>query len=98
MKINALRPSPIVALQTTATTKEAASYMAAKRQDACLVTDTEGHLLGIITDKDLTYRLVAESLPVSTQVSEIMTKDPISVEGSQNASDALNKMVAVSIS
>ncbi|KAJ3093025.1 hypothetical protein HK102_012234 [Quaeritorhiza haematococci] len=90
-----MKPSPVVALHESAKVFEAAAYMAAKRQDAVLITNSEGHLAGILTDKDLTYRVVAEGLdPRSTPVSQIMTRNPVSVSSTSNATDALNKMVA----
>ncbi|KAJ3213643.1 hypothetical protein HK099_007264 [Clydaea vesicula] len=94
MTVSSLKPNPVVALHESATVFEASSYMAAKRQDAVLITDSEGHLTGIVTDKDMTYRLVAESLdPKSTPVSYIMTQNPVSVGSSEGATEALNKMV-----
>ncbi|RKO83908.1 hypothetical protein BDK51DRAFT_24606 [Blyttiomyces helicus] len=93
--VAAMSPNPAVALQETARVIEAAAYMAAKRQDAVLVVDADGHLSGILTDKDCAYRVVAEGLnPRTTLVSAVMTRYPISVTTSTSASEALNKMVA----
>lgn len=39
--VKGLKPSPVVALHESAKCIEAASYMAAKRQDAVLITNTE---------------------------------------------------------
>ncbi|KAJ3267546.1 hypothetical protein HK104_005780 [Borealophlyctis nickersoniae] len=90
-----MRPNPAVALHETAKISEAAAYMAAKRQDAVLVVDAEGRLAGILTDKDLAYRVVAEGLdPRSVSVSTVMTANPVSVTASSDAIEALNKMVA----
>ncbi len=45
------------------TATEAAKRMASRRVDALLVTSEEtGLLVGILTDKDLTYRVVARSV------------------------------------
>ncbi|KAI8845570.1 hypothetical protein BC829DRAFT_445647 [Chytridium lagenaria] len=93
--VAAMNPTPAVALHESAKVVEAAAHMAAKRVDAVLIVDNQGHLSGIITDKDMTFRVVAEGLdPRSTLVSEVMTHNPVSVVTVGSAADALNKMVA----
>ncbi|KAJ1552710.1 hypothetical protein HK096_010718, partial [Nowakowskiella sp. JEL0078] len=90
-----LNPDPSVALPQSASIHDAAAYMAAKRQDAVLITDADNQLIGILTDKDITYRVVAEGLdPFVTPVTKVMTANPISVTASSSANEALNKMVA----
>ncbi|KAF9917208.1 hypothetical protein FBU30_000881, partial [Linnemannia zychae] len=70
--------------------------MAAKRADAVLVIDAqEQTLVGIMTDKDLAFRVVAEGLDVrNTLISQVMTKNPYCVTTDTNATEALNKMVS----
>ncbi|KAI9105848.1 hypothetical protein DFS34DRAFT_601129 [Phlyctochytrium arcticum] len=93
--VSSMNPEPAVVLQSSAKVTEAAAYMAAKRQDAVLIVDKSGHLVGILTDKDLAYRVVARGLdPRTTTVLQVMTKNPVSVTSTSNATDALNKMVA----
>ncbi|KAI8801378.1 hypothetical protein BJ742DRAFT_30596 [Cladochytrium replicatum] len=93
--VSSLNPAFAVALNENATVYEAAAYMAAKRTDAVLVTNDENLLSGIVTDKDITYRCLAEGLnPSVTPVSRIMTPNPVSVSAQASATDALNKMVA----
>ncbi|KAJ3195585.1 hypothetical protein HK101_011728 [Irineochytrium annulatum] len=93
--VAAMHPTPAVALHEDARVVEAAAHMAAKRVDAVLIVDKEGHLSGILTDKDMAFRVVAEGLdPKTTLVSTVMTHNPVSVVTTGSASDALNKMVA----
>ncbi|KAJ3187124.1 hypothetical protein HDU85_007162 [Gaertneriomyces sp. JEL0708] len=93
--VSSMNPDPAVALHANAKVFEAAAYMAAKRTDSVLVVGDQGQLMGILTDKDLAYRVVAENLdPKTTPVSEVMTANPVSVTTSSNATEALNKMVA----
>eukprot|EP00842_Homolaphlyctis_polyrhiza_P001086 jgi/Hompol1/1979/HPOL_005808-RA len=55
--------------------------MAAKRHDAILIVDADGELSGIVTDRDIAYRAVAESLNAKTTlVSQIMTMHPVAVD------------------
>ncbi|KAJ3156880.1 hypothetical protein HDU86_003415 [Geranomyces michiganensis] len=93
--VSSMNPDPAVALQATAKVFEAAAYMAAKRQDAILVVDAQGHLAGILTDKDLAYRVVANGLdPRTTPVAHAMTANPVSVTTSTTSHQALNLMIA----
>jgi len=68
--------------------------LANKRGDASLVVDSSGGLAGIITDTDITRRVVAKDLdPASSAVSVAMTPNPTCVSMSDSAMDALGTMV-----
>ncbi|KAF9110163.1 hypothetical protein BGX27_006705 [Mortierella sp. AM989] len=92
--VGSLRPSPALTLPDTAMVVDAARIMAAKRADAVLVIDSqEQTLVGIMTDKDLAFRVVAEGLDIHTPISQVMTKNPYCVTTDTNATEALNRMV-----
>ncbi len=44
------------------------------------VTGQDGRLFGVVTDRDLTVRVLAEGRPAGTEVSAVMTKDPVVVK------------------
>ena len=68
--------------------------LASKRGDAAIITDQSGGLAGIITDTDVTRRVVAKQLPASsTRVSDVMTANPSCVSMSDPVTDALVTMV-----
>jgi CBS domain-containing protein len=68
--------------------------LANKRGDAAIITDDSGGLAGIITDTDVTRRLVAKQLSAaSTNISSIMTPNPTCVSMSDPATEALVTMV-----
>uniref|UniRef100_J3NBR0 CBS domain-containing protein n=2 Tax=Oryza brachyantha TaxID=4533 RepID=J3NBR0_ORYBR len=68
--------------------------MAARRVDAVLLTDAQGLLSGIVTDKDVATRVVAEGLRVEqTIMSKIMTRNPTYAMSDTLAIEALQKMV-----
>lgn len=52
---------------------EAAALMARVDCGALFVNDND-HLAGVVTDRDITVRAVAEGLPGDTKVSEIMSQ------------------------
>jgi len=73
---------------------DACRRMAARRVDAVLLTDAQGLLSGIVTDKDIATRVIAEGLRVEqTIMSKIMTHNPTYVMSDTLAIDALQKMV-----
>lgn len=93
-RVSNLRPSSTIPLTENSTVYQAAAYMAAKRQDALLVTTLDGELIGIVTDRDLVYKVMAKDLdPATTLLSQIMTHDPDSVNSSDSALDALETMI-----
>lgn len=68
--------------------------MVDKRFDATLLVNSDGLLSGILTDKDIAYRMVARGLdPSTTVVSEVMTPDPRCVTPDTSAMVALRTMV-----
>jgi CBS domain-containing protein len=72
---------------------EAAKLM--KQEDVGIVpiVDDQNHLVGTITDRDITVRVVAEEKdPKSTTVSEIASQSPITVEPQQDLHEALRLM------
>jgi len=57
---------------------DAAELMNSHRVGALIVTDTLGHIAGIITERDILTRVVTERLdPAATIVHDIMTRDLI---------------------
>lgn len=77
-------------LQMTSPMKEVFSVMSqGETRGAACVVDTSGDLAGIITDGDLRRLLDREKDPFRGQVSEIMTKNPRTVDASELAEKAL---------
>ncbi|TYG44057.1 hypothetical protein ES288_D11G068000v1 [Gossypium darwinii] len=92
--VKKLRLSKALTIPEGTTVSEACRRMAARRMDAVLLTDANGLLSGIITDKDIATRVIAEGLrPEQTVVSKIMTCSPIFVTSDSLAIEALQKMV-----
>ncbi|KAG6864765.1 hypothetical protein C0991_007291, partial [Blastosporella zonata] len=91
----ALRPSPAFTVPETISIAEASRLCATKRTNCVLVVDDEGGLSGIVTAKDIAYRVIAEGLdPRTTIVRQIMTHDPTVVHESFTTADALELMVS----
>ncbi|KAJ8480413.1 hypothetical protein OPV22_024140 [Ensete ventricosum] len=92
--VKRLRLSKALTIPENTTVREACRRMAARRVDAVLLTDSNALLCGILTDKDITMRVIAQELKLEeTPVSKVMTRDPIFVLSDTLAVEALQKMV-----
>jgi len=90
-----LRPKKPVLSHDQDTVLSVTQLLASKRSSATLVvSSSEGLLTGILTDTDVTRRVVAKHLePHRTSVSQVMTTGPTCVHADDPASDALAVMV-----
>uniref|UniRef100_A0A0D3BRH2 CBS domain-containing protein n=1 Tax=Brassica oleracea var. oleracea TaxID=109376 RepID=A0A0D3BRH2_BRAOL len=92
--VKKLRLSKALTIPEGTTVFDACRRMASRRVDAVLLTDTSALLSGIVTDKDIATRVIAEGLrPEHTLVSKVMTRNPIFVTSDSLAIQALEKMV-----
>lgn len=71
-----------------------AVHMKNMQTAAVLVVDeADGHLVGICTERDLTFKVMAEGLdPRTTPVGSVMTRDPQSIGLDRPFSHALHMM------
>lgn len=82
----------------TESVRKAAQRMASYDVGTLVVlTENRGaHAVGIITDRDIVLRCVAEQLDIdNTSVSDIMSKPVYTVPDGASAEDALEKMASV---
>ncbi|XP_028766069.1 CBS domain-containing protein CBSCBSPB3-like [Neltuma alba] len=92
--VKKLRLSKALTIPEGTTVSEACRRMATRHIDAVLLTDANALLSGIVTDKDIAVRVIAEGLrPEQTIMSKIMTRNPIFLKSDSLALEALQKMV-----
>ncbi|KAF7135967.1 hypothetical protein RHSIM_Rhsim08G0001800 [Rhododendron simsii] len=92
--VKKLRLSKALTIPEGTTVSDACRRMAARKVDAVLLTDSNALLSGIVTDKDIATRVIAEDLrPEQTIISKVMTRNPIFVTSDSMAIEALQKMV-----
>jgi|AGTN01.2.fsa_nt_gi Predicted signal-transduction protein containing cAMP-binding and CBS domains len=85
-------PRPVLALPPDASVRRAARTMAEQNVAALLVSD-DGVVRGIVTERDITARVVAPGLdPDSTPLSRVMTADPYSLRADDSIGEALELM------
>jgi arabinose-5-phosphate isomerase len=86
---------PMVSMKTLM--KDAIFEITSKRLGVTGVCDTEGHLVGVITDGDLRRALEKFSDLFNREASEVMTKNPKWIEKGALAAKAVQRMEEYSI-
>ena len=81
-----------VSIGAEATIREAAQKMVAERVSAMLIHNGK-ELRGIVTDRDIRERVVAEGLDVNLAVTEIMTEAPAVLDADAHAFEAAMVMM-----
>lgn len=80
-EVRTVMSTGLLTVQSTSTVKSVATVMAERRVSSAFVVDDD-KLRGIVTDRDLRTRFVAQGLPFDTPVLQIMTPDPESIDAS----------------
>jgi CBS domain-containing protein len=88
-QVDDLLARPPVTCTPDMTVQQAARKMRDEKVSCLLVVDEGGGLSGILTDRDLRGRVVAEGLDYATPVSTIMTSRPYCVDSSEFVFDAM---------
>ena len=93
-EVSKLRPKKPLISNHNDSILAVSQMLANKRGSASLVIGSNGGLAGILTDTDVTRRVVAKNLkPAATKASEVMTANPTVVAMKDSAMDALTTMV-----
>ena len=80
--------TPVISIYFEANAKEAAQLMKEKRIGSLLIKGYEGYV-GIVSEKDLVYKVVGEGLVSNTvPLSSIMTESILSIEKTASSSEA----------
>jgi CBS domain-containing protein len=91
MKVSEVMTRDVQTVRPDQTAREAASFML--RADAGAIPVAEGErLLGMITDRDIAVRGVAEGYGPDTPVRELMSNDMVCVRMDDDIEDAASKM------
>lgn len=91
--VHSLISAPPLCLVGDTPLQEAAATMAAANQTALIVQDQPGGPMGIVTDHDFRDRVVAQGLPYSTPLKQIMTANPRTVMHNQLVFEAMMLML-----
>ncbi len=83
----------IRSLKAENSVSEAAAMMVNADIGAVVVVDDDGKLIGIITERDMTVRVVSKALdPKETKIADVMTRNPDTLSPDDSAGEALELM------
>jgi CBS domain-containing protein len=91
MKISEVMTRDVKTVRPDQTAKEAASFMLSEDAGSMPVSDGE-KLVGMITDRDIAVRGVAQGYGPDTPISQIMTNDVVSAREDDDIEDIATKM------
>jgi CBS domain-containing protein len=88
-----VREQTIVCVMESMSVREAAQLMSERSIAAVVICHPGGKLAGIMTERDVTSRVVAKGLdPEATTVGAVMTPDPDTLEADDRPAQALSMM------
>jgi CBS domain-containing protein len=96
-RVGDLVRAPAVTCGPATSAADAARLMTQEAVGSVIVVDPGGELLGIVTDRDLRRRVVAQDRPPATPVAAIMSSPVLFIERGRLAFDALLEMTRRSI-
>ena len=79
MRCRDLMKTPLVTCLKTDSVRWCAQLMKDWNIGFLPVVDADGRVAGVLTDRDLTLRVLAEGMPAATEARTVMTKDVVSV-------------------
>jgi CBS domain-containing protein len=96
MLVSEVMTAQVATATPRSTVVEVARMMSKVESGAIPVTD-DNKVVGLITDRDIVLRVIAEDLPSSTPVSEVMTTGVETCKENDNVADAASRMGAKQI-
>ena len=96
MNVSEVMTAQVATATPRTTVAEIARTMAEVESGAVPVTD-DGEVVGLITDRDIVLRVVAEGMGLDTPVAEVMTEGVETCLEDDNVADATAKMGAKQI-
>ena len=86
----AMTPNP-TAITPDTTAREAAQTLKTENIGSLPIVE-DGRLVGVITDRDLALRVIAEGRDANTPVGEIASKDLVTIDPQQSLEEAVRLM------
>ena len=82
----------VFSVQPDATVRTAVDTMARHNVGALIVLSERGHVIGVLSERDVLWRIVHESRPPDTLVIEVMAQDPVLVSPEMRVEEAMRVM------
>lgn len=90
--LKSLASKKVLVLKMNSTLYEAARAMDNKAVGCALVSDGKGHIIGLITDRDITCRGVGSKLSPSDEIGKLARRDLIFINENRSLSEATKLM------
>ncbi len=91
--VSRLNPTPPRTIAASQSVGDAALRMREEKVGCLLVSDEQGQMIGILTERDILCRVMAEGKPFTLAVGDVMTPDPVCVESKEPIGAAFRRMV-----
>ena len=92
MRVSEVMHTPVFSTQPSATLREAAEMMRSRNVGCLTVVDQLGYLTGIVTDRDIAVRGVAEGRSPDAPVEAVMSRDVATVAPNADVTTAATIM------
>lgn len=93
VRIKDLMSSSVTTIESSKSVYDAARMMSNGKMSGLAVVDEGENPVGVVTERDMTRRIVAEKLdPTKVKVDEIMSKPPITISSHLPIEDAVKLM------
>ncbi|MBM4408566.1 MAG: CBS domain-containing protein [Chloroflexi bacterium] len=89
--LGALAPRPSLTVKADAAVADVLRIMRDDRAAGVVVTDADGKVVGIFTERDAVLKLAGHDLPAGP-ISEFMTNDPVVLRADDSLAVAIQKM------
>ena len=93
MNVSEVMTAQVATATPRSTVADVAQMMASIESGAVPVID-DGRVVGLITDRDIVLRVVAEQMPLDTPVADVMSTGVESCREDDNVADAAAKMAS----
>ena len=93
MRVSELMHTPAVTCVPTTTIREAGQLMARRHVGSVVVIDQVGDVAGIVTDRDIVLRGVAEGRSADVTVDTVMTRNVATIDTRADIADAAATMM-----
>ncbi|WP_394154200.1 DUF294 nucleotidyltransferase-like domain-containing protein [Vibrio maritimus] len=74
-----------------------AATMCGKQKSSCAVIVTQGEVVGLVTDRDMTQQVVAKGIDIHLPVHHVMTTNPILINSEDKVIQAISLMLQYNI-
>ena len=91
--VSTVMSSSLISVSPDESIKDAAMLMSKHNIASLAITNENGDLLGIFTDKDCRSRIVAQGIDVENKINSAMTPKPISIEKTATVHEATIEMI-----